>query len=498
MATTTLTSPDENERPAGTVQGRAPSTKRSELWRWLLPVGIALAVFVLPTPPGLPPAAWRYFSLFVGVIGGMMLEPIPAPAVGLIGVAIAASAQLVAPGPDASLRWALSGFSNSTVWLVFSAFMFALGYERTGLGRRIALVLVRRLGGSTLGLGYAIVLADIVLGPFTPSNTARSAGTVFPVIRNIPPLYGSEPGPTSRRFGAYVMWVAFAATTVTSSMFATALAPNLLALDLVQKGTGVRISMVSWALGMAPVGLVLAALVPWMAYKLYPPEVKGGREVPAWAAAELGRLGRVTRREAAMAALAVLAAVLWMAGSRFVEPTTVALLVIALMLVLRLVEWREIASNQAAWDVLVLFATIVPLADALNKLGFIGWLAAGAGASLVGLPPFLVLAALVALFFGVHYMFASITAHVTAVLPVVLAAGAAVPGVPMRTLALVLCYSLGLMGVLTPYATGPAPVYFASGYIPRKDFWTLGLVFGVIFLAVLLGIGLPFLMAVQP
>jgi L-tartrate/succinate antiporter len=92
-------------------------------------------------------------------------------------------------------------------------------------------------------------------------------------------------------------------------------------------------------------------------------------------------------------------------------------------------------------------------------------------------------------FFAVHYMFASLTAHATALLPAMLATGIAVPGMPARTFAMLLVFSLGVMGVLTPYATGPAPVYFGSGYIPRRDFWRLGLIFGVIFLAALLLLG---------
>jgi L-tartrate/succinate antiporter len=51
---------------------------------------------------------------------------------------------------------------------------------------------------------------------------------------------------------------------------------------------------------------------------------------------------------------------------------------------------------------------------------------------------------------------------------------------------MLLAFSLGLMGVLTPYASGPAAVYFGSGYLPRKDFWQLGAIFGVIFLGTLL------------
>jgi di/tricarboxylate transporter len=58
-----------------------------------------------------------------------------------------------------------------------------------------------------------------------------------------------------------------------------------------------------------------------------------------------------------------------------------------------------------------------------------------------------------------------------------------------------LAYAIGLMGVITPYATGPAPVYFGSGFIPRRDFWILGFVFGLIYLATLLGVGIPWLTA---
>ncbi|MBE3073053.1 MAG: anion permease, partial [Acidobacteria bacterium] len=160
-----------------------------------------------------------------------------------------------------------------------------------------------------------------------------------------------------------------------------------------------------------------------------------------------------------------------------------------------IVSWEDVLGNRAAWNMLVWFATLVTLADGLARVGVVSWVARGAATSLEGFPPTVVVVGLVALFFLVHYLFASLTAHTAAVLPVVLAAGAAVPGVPVRTLALLLCYSLGLMGVLTPYACGPAPVYFGSGYVPKRDFWILGLVFGTLFLAALLAIGVPYLMA---
>ena len=258
-------------------------------WKALAPVVVAIVVALIPAPAGLPQHAWYYFAIFVGVIVGLMFEPLPGGAIGLIGVALVAVLceyvffspdQLAKAGfnaPRAALSWALSGFANTTVWLIFGAFMFALGYEKTGLGRRIALLLVRAMGRRTLTLGYAVTIADLALAPFTPSNTARSGGTIYPVIRNLPALYESKPNdPAMRRMGSYLMWVAIAATCVTSSMFLTALAPNLLATELVRKTANIEIKWVDWFISFAPVGILLLALVPLLVYWIYPPEVKEG------------------------------------------------------------------------------------------------------------------------------------------------------------------------------------------------------------------------------
>jgi di/tricarboxylate transporter len=241
-------------------------------WKHFAPVVVTVLVALIPAPAGLPQYAWYYFAIFVGVIVGLMFEPLPGGAIGVIGVTLVtvlseyvffSPEQLAKAGFNAaraSLSWALSGFSNTTVWLIFGAFMFALGYDKTGLGRRIALLLVKAMGRKTLTLGYAVTIADTLLAPFTPSNTARSGGTIYPVIRNLPPLYDSQPNdPSMRRVGSYIMWVAIAATCVTSSMFLTGLAPNLLAVELVRKTAKIELDWVSWFVAFAPVGILLLA-----------------------------------------------------------------------------------------------------------------------------------------------------------------------------------------------------------------------------------------------
>jgi len=465
----------------------------SKYWKALVPVVVGAILLLLPIPEGLKPNAWYYFALFVAVIIALILEPIPAAAVGLIGVTAATVSLLVVPKPADAIKWALSGFQDGTVWLIFVAFMFALGYEKTGLGRRVALNLVRWLGKKTLGLGYAVALADLVLAPFTPSNTARSGGTIFPVIKNIPPIYGSEPGPTARKIGAYLMWTAFATTCLTSSMFLTGLAPNLLALSLVKTTAKIDISWTEWFMGMAPVGVLLFIFLPWLVYKIYPPELKSSPDVPVWAGEELKKMGRVSFKEISMALLALLALGLWIFGGEFINATTVALLVLSLMVMTRIVEWDDVLAHKQAWNVLVWFATLVTMADGLNKVGFLKWFAVGSAGALSGYSVMTIVIALTVIYFVVHYMFASLTAHTTALLPVLLTAAIAVPDMPVKLISLLFCYTLGLMGIISPYATGPGPIYYGSGYVSRKDFWRLGLIFGAIYLAAILLIGIPYL-----
>src|SRR5437762_7492919 len=276
-------------------------------WKTIAPLGIWLAIYLVPVPAGLNANQWHYFAVFAAVIAGLVLESMPVGAVGLIGLTVAGVMGYVEPDPNKSLRWMLSGFAENTVWLIVGAFVFAIGYRKSGLGKRIALLLVRALGRRTLGLGYAVTFADLILAPATPSNTARSGGTIYPIISNIPRIYGSEPGPTAAKIGTYVLWTAFATTAVTSSLFLTALAPNAAALTIAKKTVNVDMSWSQWFVGFAPLGVLLILLVPLVSYVVCRPEVKESPEIVTWAANELEAMGPLSRNEWIMTILVLLA-----------------------------------------------------------------------------------------------------------------------------------------------------------------------------------------------
>jgi len=488
--------PTRLQESVTTQAPRTPSkgTRRSTFARAVAPIIVGVAIGLAPAPHGLPLNAWRYFALFAAVMVGIITEPIPPAALGLVGVIVAAAAGLVRTSTAQATVWALSGFGNATVWLIFAAFIFSLGYAKTGFGKRIALLLIRTMGRRTLGLGYAIALGDLALAPFMPSNTARSGGTIFPILRNIPELYGSWPNDqSSRKIGAYLMYTALAATCVTSSMFLTAIAPNVLAANLALRTVNVTLSWTDWFRGFAPVGFLLFALVPILLYKIYPPEIREAPEAPRWAAEELRKMGPVSAKEMILLGLVLLALALWTVGAKYVDATMAAMLVVILMLVLRVITWSDILGYSEAWNVFIWFATLVTLAGGLVDTKFVDWVARSFAPIVSNRGVTMAAVLLVAAFFLLHYLFASLTAHVSALFQVFLVVAVTIPGMSRLSWALLLSYPLGLMGILTPYGTGPSPIYYGCGYLKGKDFWILGLILGVIFCAVYLLIELPWL-----
>src|SRR5882762_9688719 len=508
LSSTTLGNPTQAAAPSsGTVA--APS-KHPEAgaaipaWRALAPVAIIVILALLPVPSGLAPYAWYFFSIFVGVIVGLILEPLPGAAIAVIGItlvtvlapfALFSPQQLAESGfrpASAALAWALSGYSNSTVWLIFGAFILALAYSNTGLGHRIALVIIKRMGKSTLLLGYGIALADTILAPFIPSPTARSGGIIYPIASDLALDYGSKPNdPSARRVGSYLMWVAISTTCVTSSLFLTGASFNLLAAGLVEKLTQTDLRWTDWFSTAAPAVIPLLILIPLLTYWLYPPEVKHSTDVSTWAALQLEKIGRLTRNEMILTGVVVLSLVLWVAGGAYVGAATVAGIAVSLMLITGVLSWNDIAGHKRAWTTFAWLGALIALCDGLNRVGFVRWFADGIAGHMHGLSPHLAMLILLVLFFVAHYVFASVDAYTTALLPVILLTGAAIPGIPVKEFALLLCMELGIMGVITPFADAASPIYANSGYLPAKDYWRLGTTFGAIFLILFLGIGVP-------
>lgn len=449
----------------------------------LITIGIGLLIWFIPVPAGLHPQAWQLLAIFVATIVGFILQPLPIGAVAFIALAVAATLKVLTP------HQVLAGFGDDTIWLIVSAFLFAKGFIKTGLGRRIAYRIMGAIGDSSLKLGYALVLSDLVIAPATPSNTARAGGILYPIVRSLASAFDSEPGDSPRRIGAYLMTTTFQGNCITSAMFLTAVAPNSIVAAMALQTANVHLSWGTWALAASLPGLISLALTPWLLYKLYPPEIDKTPEAKEIARTELANMGPVSRGELIVAGVFLLALGLWTtSGITGLSATVVAMIAVGIMLVGQAITWQDVLEEKGAWDTLVWMGALISLASALTHLGLISWFSKLVAAQLTGIPWMLALAVLLLAYMYSHYAFASLSAHVTAMYAAFLAVAVGV-GAPPFLAAMGLGVISALFGSLTHFATGPAPIYFGAGYIPQGTWWRLGFIMSVVNLIVFIGIG---------
>jgi L-tartrate/succinate antiporter len=277
-------------------------------------------------------------------------------------------------------------------------------------------------------------------------------------------------------------------------MFSTALATNVLAISLLEDVGLTSPPWLQWFLYFLPAGLILILSVPLITYLVYPPTLKTSKTIPDWAGNQLKGMGKISKNEIVMALLSCLALTLWIFGRYFeINATTSALAVLCLMVLFNIISWNDIITNKAAWNIFLWFGSLVTLAGGLNNVGFLEWFANKITSGITSYSPGFILIFLLLAFYFTHYLFASSTAHVTALLTIFLIAGRKIPGMNFPLFTYLLLYSLGLMGILTPYATGPSPIWYGFGYIPSRTFWMLGALFGILFIAVLILIGIPWM-----
>jgi len=288
--------------------------------------------------------------------------------------------------------------------------------------------------------------------------------------------------------GAFLTVTAFQGTVVTSAMFLTAMAANPLAAELAS-AQGIEVTWVGWAIAALVPGLVSLAVVPWVLYRLFPPEIRATPEARTLALDHLREMGSVTRSEWIMLACFGLLITLWiLAGPLGIHTTATALLGLVVLLISGVLSWDDVLRETGAWDTLVWFSALVMMASFMTELGLIPWFSEAMGGVFGGFGWVTAFLGLSLVYFYSHYFFASNTAHVSAMYAPFLGV-ALVVGTPPILAALVLGFFSNLFSSMTHYGTGPAPVLFGAGYVEVSDWWRLGFVVSLINLVIWLGIG---------
>jgi DASS family divalent anion:Na+ symporter len=456
---------------------------------WPLVIGILLWLATPLKPVTISVAGWHMFALFLATIIACITKPLPIAGVAIIAYVIMVGTQIVPMGSVMKgnvivQKGALSAFADSTPWTIAMAYMIARGFVKTGLGRRIALLFVKAFGKKTLGLGYSMSVIDLIIAPATPSNTARAGGVIYPIIESLAHTFGSDPKDgTEKKVGSYLVYNEFQANTITSSLFMTASAPNVAAVGLAA-ANGVHISWFGWLAAAIVPGLIALLVVPFIIYKMYPPEIKETPNAAKWANEELGKMGKMKTSEKIMLCIFILALVLWMVSSFVpaVNATWVAFLATALLLLTGILTTKDVLNENGAWNVVIWFSILIFMASQLSVPGgVIPWLQNVIKSSIGGMSPMLVMAILVLVYFYSHYFFASGTAHVVAMYaPLLLIAKSA--GVPVMFAAIMLGMTGAIFQSTTHYSCGPATALFGTGYVKQGDWWKMNFILGLFYL----------------
>jgi DASS family divalent anion:Na+ symporter len=443
----------------------------------------AAALWLLPIP-GLVPQQRHLLAIFVGTIIALIAHPVA------MGVSTLAAMTLLAITRTLAPAQVLSGFSNLTVWLVFTAFLFSRGVTVTRFGQRVAYLFIQRFGRSPLSLGYSLAAADVVLAPFVPSDTARGGGIMYPISRSVAEAGGSAPGPTAGQLGAFLMLVGFHTTYTGSAMFLTGMAANPVIADFARQQAHVELTWVRWASGSIVPGLLALVLVPLLILRLVPPSGHGIEQARAHAHGELQGLGPMRREEWWLVAVMLGVMGGWITSPlHHMNNTIVALSGVTLLLLARVLTWEDLLGERRAWDALIWFAPLIMMADALTSGGVITVLSGSLFARVHGWPWATAFPVLFLAYWYLHYGFASMTAYVTALYPGFIGA-VLLTGTPPLVAALALGYCSSLYASLTHYGTGSAPIYFGAGYVPQGTWWRVGFFVSLLQVALWLGLGL--------
>jgi len=430
--------------------------------------------FVLPIPAGVTVQGWHLFIIFILTILGLIIKPLPMGAMAFTAIAVVVATQTM------SLKLTLSSFSSNIVWLIMAAFLLARGFIKTGLGSRIAYYFVSVLGKSTLGLAYGLTAAEVLFAPLMPSNTARGAGIIYPIIDALNDEYKSKPElGTSKKIGSYLIKLLYQINVLTSAMFLTATAGNPLIVGIAA-GNGVVISWSTWAIACIVPGFVSLIVLPILLYVIYPPEMKDTPDAPKFAKEKLKNLGPLSSGEIIMLCVFAFLLVLWVFGEKIgIDATSAAIFGLTILLISGVLQWEDIITEKRAWNTFMWMAVLIMLSDQLAKMGITGWFGDKLQRFVADFNWVTVFILVSLGYFYAHYFFASMTAHISALYATFLVV-AINAGAPPMFIALFLGAGSSLSAGLTHFGTGTAPVYFGTNYVTTAEWWRIGFIVSVV------------------
>jgi DASS family divalent anion:Na+ symporter len=411
--------------------------------------------------------SWRLFVIFAATILLILLNTMPifTAAIGALAIAIVTGTLTPTAG--------YSGFSKGFIVVIVVAFTIAIGVSKSGLGQRIAWMIISRFGSSSLGLGYSLILTDLLISPAFPSNTARS-GVLFPVMDAVARGRGSKPEPESRKkLGAFLAMNSVLGLSLSSAMWMTAMAANPPGAKVAGDVVGITIDFAMWAKASCVPTLCAFFTVPVVLYFAFRPELRSTPEAPQAAREALTAMGPMSKQEKIMAGVFSVLVGLWaLSGVLGLDVAAVAIAGLAILMLTKVITLADVRGSSGPIT-FVWFAALYTLSTYLDNYGFMQWIGESVAAQVTGMAWPKVYVLLIVAYVLIHYFFVSQTAHMFAVMPIFLSVGVAA-GVPGALLAMMLLLTTNFFSPITPQASSANAIFVGSGYLSMGEVYRYG------------------------
>jgi len=271
----------------------------------LLAASMALVIIMLlPTPSGLPVAGQCMLAILAFAVIVWMTEALDYAVSAVVIAALMAFLLGMSPNPanpaallgtSAGLSLAFSGFANTALALVASALFLAAAMATTGLDKRIALVILSRVGIETRHVIVGAILVGFVMAFLVPSTTARVACLV-PITLGIITAFGvSKKG----AFAGMLMITTTQTASIWNVGIKTAAAQNMVAIGFIERTLQKSITWLEWFVAAAPFAVLMSVALYFVMTRMMRPEVDevpGGRDAIRKTLAELGPMKTSEKR----------------------------------------------------------------------------------------------------------------------------------------------------------------------------------------------------------
>jgi solute carrier family 13 (sodium-dependent dicarboxylate transporter), member 2/3/5 len=472
------------------LQQDAPSIK-SGRWFGLFFGVVAFVVlyFFTPLPDGMTPQALQVSAVAALMVIWWLSEAVPLAATALVPLVVLPFVGVM-PVSAAS-----SAYADPIVFLFMGGFILAIGLERWGLHRRIALNIVRVVGSNANAVIGGFMLATALLSMWI-SNTATVV-MMMPIALSVVQLLmrggGEEAqGQGVRNFATCMMLGLAVAANIGGIATLVGTPPNAVFAGYVHSTYGIEIGFAQWMMLAGPIAAVLL-LVGWvLLLDIYPNNmghIEGAERIINY---ELLKLGPWSRGEKMVAVIFFSTALMWVFRSPLntILPVTLndagigmmgalALLVIPVSRHEMLLSWQD--AERLPWGILLLFGGGLCLASAVSQSQLAEWVGLQIQ-SVVNVSPFVMVLIVAGVILWLTE-FMSNVATITTFLPVIGAVALAF-GYPALDLMIpaTLAASCAFM---MPVATPPNAVVFASGHVKIRQMAYSGFILNLLAWAII-------------